>query len=49
MANVPQTNTPATDFALPNGDAQPVKLSNFRGKNGDTRRDRGIDANAAMS
>ncbi len=33
MAKTPQTNTPATDFTLPDGNAQPVKLSDFRGKN----------------
>jgi peroxiredoxin len=33
MANLPQPNTPATDFTLPNGDAQPARLSNYRGKN----------------
>lgn len=33
MATIPQPNTAATDFILPNGDAQPVKLSDYHGKN----------------
>jgi peroxiredoxin len=33
MAHVPQTNTQASDFTLLNGDAHPVKLSSYRGKN----------------
>ena len=33
MADVPQSNTAAADWALPNGDAQSVKLSDYRGKN----------------
>jgi peroxiredoxin len=32
MTDIPQPNTPAIDFTLPNGDAQPVKLSDYRGK-----------------
>lgn len=33
MADIPQSNTPALDFTLPDGEAQPVKLSDYRGKN----------------
>ena len=33
MADLPQPNRPAIDFTLPNGDAQPIKLSDHRGKN----------------
>jgi peroxiredoxin len=33
MADLPQPNRLAIDFTLPNGDAQPIKLSDYRGKN----------------
>ncbi len=33
MASMSQPNMPADDFTLPDGQAQPVKLSNYRGKN----------------
>jgi len=33
MADLPQPNTPAIDFTLPDSDAQPVRLSDYRGKN----------------
>lgn len=32
MASVPQLGTSASDFSLPNGDAHPVKLSDYRGR-----------------
>lgn len=33
MADMLPLNTPAPDFTLPNADEQPVKLSEYRGKN----------------
>lgn len=33
MASLSYPNKPAVDFTLPNGEAQPVKLSDYRGKN----------------
>lgn len=33
MASIPQPGTPASDFSLSAGDAHPVKLSDYRGKN----------------
>lgn len=33
MAKIPQPNMLATDFTLPNGNGQPVKLSDYHGKN----------------
>jgi peroxiredoxin len=33
VSSVPEPNKPAIDFTLPNGDAEPVKLSDYRGKN----------------
>lgn len=33
MASLSYPNKPAVDFTLPNGEAQPVKLSGYRGKN----------------
>src|SRR5688572_10540777 len=33
MADLPQPNTLAIDFTLPDGDAQLVRLSDYRGKN----------------
>lgn len=33
MASLSELNKPAADFTLPNGEAKPVKLSDYRGKN----------------
>ncbi|MBI3805211.1 MAG: peroxiredoxin [Nitrospirae bacterium] len=33
MATPSPTNAPAPDFTLPNGEAEPVQLSHYRGKN----------------
>ncbi|MCG3116494.1 MAG: peroxiredoxin [Candidatus Manganitrophus sp. SA1] len=33
MASISYPNKPAVDFTLPSGEAQPVKLSDYRGKN----------------
>jgi peroxiredoxin len=33
MARIQQPNTPAMEFALPDGEGRPIKLSDYRGKN----------------